>query len=50
MHWEIPSYKETIDGKFDGTDTPITGPEVPPGLTLAVKPTPLRPGTLTPLE
>ena len=39
MHWEIPSYKETINGKFDGTDIPITGPEVPPGLTLAVKPT-----------
>jgi hypothetical protein len=38
MHWDIPAYKETVEGKFDGTDLPITGPEVPPGLTLAVKP------------
>jgi hypothetical protein len=38
MHWDIPSYKETVEGKFDGSDLPITGPDVPPGLTLAVKP------------
>jgi hypothetical protein len=37
MHWEIPSFKETVNGKFDGTDIPITGPDVPPGLTIAVK-------------
>jgi hypothetical protein len=37
MHWDIPAYKETVQGKFDGTDLPITGPDVPAGLTLAVK-------------
>jgi hypothetical protein len=37
MHWDIPAYKESVQGKFDGTDLPITGPNVPPGLTLAVK-------------
>jgi hypothetical protein len=36
-HWDIPAYKETVQGKFDGTDLPITGPDVPPGLTIAVK-------------
>ena len=37
MHWDIPAYKESVQGKFDGTDLPITGPDVPAGLTLAVK-------------
>jgi hypothetical protein len=37
MHWDIPAYKETVQGKFDGTDLPITGPDVPPGLTIAIK-------------
>jgi hypothetical protein len=37
MHWDIPAYKETVQGKFDGTDLPITGPDVPAGLTLSVK-------------
>jgi hypothetical protein len=37
LHWEIPSYKETVEGKPDGTDHPITGPTAPPGLTLAFK-------------
>jgi hypothetical protein len=38
MHWDIPAFKETVNGKFDGSDLPITGPEVPPGLTIAVTP------------
>jgi hypothetical protein len=37
LHWEIPGYKETVEGKADGTDHPITGPTVPPGLTLAFR-------------
>lgn len=37
MHWDIPAYKETVQGKFDGSDLPITGPDVPAGLTLSVK-------------
>jgi len=37
LHWDIPSYKESVEGKPDGTDHPITGPTVPPGLTLSFK-------------
>jgi hypothetical protein len=37
MHWDIPAYKESVQGKLDGSDLPITGPNVPPGLTLSVK-------------
>ena len=37
IHWDIPAYKESVEGKLDGTDLPITGPNVPPGLTLSVK-------------
>jgi hypothetical protein len=42
-HWDIPGYKETVGGKADGSDLPITGPTAPPGLTLSVK-------QLTPLK
>jgi hypothetical protein len=37
LNWDIPGYKETVGGKADGSDLPITGPTVPPGLTLSVK-------------
>jgi hypothetical protein len=37
IKWEIPSYKEWVEGKLDGSDLPITGPTVPAGLTLSVK-------------
>ena len=37
LHWDIPGYKETVEGKADGSDLPITGPTTPPGLTLSVK-------------
>jgi hypothetical protein len=37
LHWDIPSYKESVEGKPDGMDHPITGPTVPPGLTLSFK-------------
>jgi len=37
IHWDIPSYKESVEGKTDGSDLPITGPVVAPGTTLAVK-------------
>lgn len=37
LHWDIPAYKESVGGKPDGSDLPITGPTVPPGLTLSVK-------------
>jgi hypothetical protein len=38
IHWDIPAYKESVQGKFDGTDLPVSGPDVPPGLTIAMKP------------
>jgi hypothetical protein len=37
LHWEIPGFKETVEGKPDGTDHPITGPNLPEGLTLSFK-------------
>jgi len=37
LHWAIPSYKESVEGKPDGTDHPIAGPTVPPGITLSFK-------------
>ncbi len=37
MHWDIPGYKQSIEGKADGSDLPITGPTVPEGFTLSLK-------------
>jgi len=37
LHWDIPGYKESVEGKADGADLPISGPTVPPGLTIAFK-------------
>ena len=37
LKWEIPDYKETFEGKTDGSDVVVTGPELPPGMTLAIK-------------
>lgn len=37
VRWDIPAYKEFVQGKMDGTDLPITGPDVPPGLTIGIK-------------
>jgi hypothetical protein len=37
LHWEIPDYKESTEGKMDGTDHPIKGPDVPPGMTFGGK-------------
>ncbi|GAC1360264.1 MAG: hypothetical protein NVSMB3_08140 [Acidobacteriaceae bacterium] len=36
-HWDIPGYKESVEGKADGSDLPITGPTVPEGMTLSIK-------------
>jgi len=35
-HWDIPGYKESVEGKADGSDLPITGPTVPEGMTLSI--------------
>ena len=41
FHWDIPGYKESIEGKMDGSDLAITGPTVAPAMTVALKlPTP----------
>lgn len=37
VKWEIPAYKETVEGKADGSALPITGPTVSAGITMAIK-------------
>jgi hypothetical protein len=37
IHWDIPGYKESLDGKIDGKGIPLTGPSVPDGLTISFK-------------
>lgn len=37
LTWDIPDYKMTFTGKADGMDVPVSGPQVPPGMTLALK-------------
>lgn len=37
LKWEIPGWKETVEGKADGTDLPLTGPQVPANMTVAFK-------------
>jgi hypothetical protein len=37
LTWNIPAYKETIQGKPDGTPLPISGPQVSPSVTIAIK-------------
>ena len=36
VHWEIPEYKEILEGKCDGSDFPDMGPLVSPGSTEAI--------------
>ena len=33
-----PDYKETVEGKMDGSHLPVTGPIVPPGVFQTIKP------------
>jgi len=35
--WDIPDEKESVEGKADGSDLPVTGSTVPAGLTVAFK-------------
>ncbi len=37
IRWEIPEYKQSLEGKTDGSDLPVTGPTVPEGLTVSIK-------------
>ena len=34
---EFPGYKNTVEGKADGTDLPVIGPTAPPGWTVGIK-------------
>lgn len=36
LHWDIPGYKETVEGKA-GVDLPIQGSTVPPGMTFSYR-------------
>jgi hypothetical protein len=37
LHYEVPDMKASAEGRTDGSDTPLTGPEVPPGTTISFK-------------
>ena len=37
LHYDIPDMKASTEGRADGTDHPITGPTVPPGMTIGFK-------------
>jgi hypothetical protein len=38
LHMEFPAYKEVVDAKLDGSESAVTGPTVPPGVTTMWKP------------
>ena len=37
IHWELPGFKQSLDGKMDGQPIAVTGPQVPEGLTLTFR-------------
>jgi hypothetical protein len=37
IHLELPGFKESLDGKMDGQPIPVTGPQVPEGLTFSFR-------------
>ncbi len=37
LHYEIPDMNATAEGRADGTDHPVTGPTMPPGMTIRWK-------------
>jgi hypothetical protein len=37
FRFEIPDYKESVEGRLDGTDLPLKGPSSPPGMTFGGK-------------
>jgi hypothetical protein len=36
IRWELPEFKQVMEGKLDGSDLPVTGPEASPGQTEAL--------------
>ncbi len=37
MHFDIPEQKTSVEGVADGTDLPMIGPNIPPGMTIGIK-------------
>jgi hypothetical protein len=37
LHFEIPEQKASVEGAADGSDHPIIGPNMPPGMTIGFK-------------
>jgi hypothetical protein len=37
LHYEIPELKASAEGRTDGSDNPLTGPDVPPASTISFK-------------
>jgi len=37
VHYEVPDLKASAEGRVDGSDTPLTGPDLPPGSTISFK-------------
>jgi hypothetical protein len=45
LHYEVPDMQASAEGRADGTDHPLSGPTMPPGMTIAwelVNPTTLK--------
>jgi hypothetical protein len=37
LHYEVPDMKASAEGRTDGSDNPLTGPTMPPGMTISFK-------------
>jgi hypothetical protein len=37
LHYELPDTHQSVEGRADGSDHPVTGPTAPPGMTSAFK-------------
>jgi hypothetical protein len=37
LHVDVPDFKASAEGRTDGSDNPLTGPNMPPGATISFK-------------
>jgi hypothetical protein len=37
LHYDLPDIQQSVEGRADGSDHPVTGPTAPPGMTSAFK-------------
>jgi len=37
LHYDVPDMKASAEGRTDGSDNPLTGPDLPPGSTISFK-------------